>query len=40
VPHRVVAGRAVRFRVPGRAGARTDWAITWNPKRVRRPRSP
>jgi hypothetical protein len=19
----------VRFRIPGRAGARSDWAITW-----------
>jgi hypothetical protein len=23
------AGRTVRFRIPGRAGARTDWAIAW-----------
>jgi hypothetical protein len=26
------AGRVVRFRIPGRAGARSDWAITWRPR--------
>src|SRR3954454_2307602 len=31
VPH-TRAGRAVRFRIPVRSGARSDWAITWKPK--------
>jgi hypothetical protein len=36
VPH-TLAGTAVRFSVPGRAGKRSDWAITWQPNRVKLP---
>jgi hypothetical protein len=31
-------GTAVRFRVPGTAGRRSDWAITWQRNHVRLPR--
>ena len=37
VPHSLV-GAAVRFRVPGTAGKRTDWAVTWERNRIRLPR--
>ena len=33
-----LAGAAVRFRVPGTAGKRTDWAVTWERNRIRLPR--
>jgi hypothetical protein len=32
-----ISGSSARFRVPGSAGARTDWAITWTANRVRLP---
>jgi hypothetical protein len=32
-----IAGSSARFEVPGAAGARTDWAITWEPNKVRLP---
>jgi hypothetical protein len=32
VAHRMVGRRVVRFRIPGRAGTHSDWAITWKSK--------
>ena len=36
VPH-AISGSAVRFSVPGSAGARSDWAITWRTNKVKLP---
>jgi hypothetical protein len=32
-----ISGSAVRFRVKGAAGKRSDWAITWEPIKVKLP---
>jgi hypothetical protein len=36
VPH-TIAGTSARFDVPGSAGKRSDWALTWEPNKVRLP---